>query len=317
MNPDLYGVSALAGLLCDGLMRSNAPSAKAGTPYDQVAGPFRRTHARSERTHESSAGTDGKSSQTHGASVRTSGRFSCQPAASVRTHAAGVCMEKRSAGTHAGNVRAENGFAGASGQFPGPEQRRAGIGAKRRGVRQSPAALAHCAARARTEKRQRTGALHDAAAFLPRPSKTAKLLDCGSPLPLSHYAAKSKALLSTNRTPILATHHRHEKRSMKKSFIIGIYSLIVLFTTAPIISVVIASTIASKCGCRLDEGNVHSCMVLGHDLGPLLYQMFVAGWFMLLTIPSGLLAFVAFTITVVVEAKRARKRSTPPKIVTN
>ena len=40
-------------------------------------------------------------------------------------------------------------------------------------------------------------------------------------------------------------------------------------------------------GCQVDEGSVHSCIVFGHEIGPLLYSMFVAGWFVLLTFPLG------------------------------
>jgi hypothetical protein len=54
---------------------------------------------------------------------------------------------------------------------------------------------------------------------------------------------------------------------------------------APLISVVIAGTIASRFGCRLDEGDAHPCLVLGHDLGDILYTMGVAGWLMLGTWP--------------------------------
>jgi len=87
---------------------------------------------------------------------------------------------------------------------------------------------------------------------------------------------------------------------MKKHFIIVTYLALVLFTTAPILSVMAASIIARACGAQLDEGSQHPCFVLGHDIGPLLYQMFVAGWFMLITLPTGLFAILVFTVILLV-----------------
>ena len=83
---------------------------------------------------------------------------------------------------------------------------------------------------------------------------------------------------------------------MKKSAVIFVYLALLLFTTAPILSVTAASAIAHSCGARLDEGDVHPCILWGHDIGPLLYDMFVSGWFMLITIPVGAIAILAFTV---------------------
>ena len=84
---------------------------------------------------------------------------------------------------------------------------------------------------------------------------------------------------------------------MKKHLIILIYLVLVLFTTAPILSVMAAAIIARACGAQLDEGSEHPCIVFGHDIGLLLYDMFVAGWFMLITLPVGLVAILGFTAT--------------------
>jgi Phospholipase_D-nuclease N-terminal len=78
--------------------------------------------------------------------------------------------------------------------------------------------------------------------------------------------------------------------------IVAIYASIALFTIAPLLSVLIASAIAWATGSKLDEGNAHPCVILGIDIGDLLYCMFVSGWFMLATIPLGLLATAFFTI---------------------
>ena len=66
-----------------------------------------------------------------------------------------------------------------------------------------------------------------------------------------------------------------------------IYVVLLLFTFAPILSAMIASAVASCCGARLDESGVHPCVILGVDVGGVLYKMAVAGWFALLTVPVG------------------------------
>jgi hypothetical protein len=73
-----------------------------------------------------------------------------------------------------------------------------------------------------------------------------------------------------------------------------IYLIIGLFTVAPILSVVIAASIAGACGCKLDEGDAHPCIVLGVDIGGVLYAMGLAVWLIPITLPIGLLTFWAF-----------------------
>ena len=81
------------------------------------------------------------------------------------------------------------------------------------------------------------------------------------------------------------------------------YGVIVLWTFLPMVPVVVASVIASACGCKLDEGSAHTCIVLGKDIGGVLYSMGVMGWFSLLTVPSGFLALVVFTVMIIKERK--------------
>ena len=85
-------------------------------------------------------------------------------------------------------------------------------------------------------------------------------------------------------------------RSLKKKTIFVIYLVFILFTTAPILSVLIASGIATSCGCKVDEGSAHPCIIYGVDIGGLLYKMGVAGWFMIVTIPIGLIGLFLFTL---------------------
>jgi hypothetical protein len=81
------------------------------------------------------------------------------------------------------------------------------------------------------------------------------------------------------------------------------YGGILLWMFLPMFPVVMASLIASVCGCKLDEGSAHTCIVLGMDIGGMLYSMGVMGWFGLLTVPSGFLLLVVFTVMIIKERK--------------
>ena len=87
---------------------------------------------------------------------------------------------------------------------------------------------------------------------------------------------------------------------------------IVLFAFAPIGSVMLCSVIANANGCKVDEGSVHPCIINGQDYGDLLYSLGVIGWFMLVTLPGGLVAFVSWLIFLILHralAKAVRCRS--------
>jgi hypothetical protein len=70
------------------------------------------------------------------------------------------------------------------------------------------------------------------------------------------------------------------------------YLPFVLWMIWPMIPVVIAGVIASWCGCQLNEGGIHPCVVFGKDIGGTLYKMEMMGWLSLLTFPSGLAVLV-------------------------
>ncbi|HEX5716124.1 MAG TPA: hypothetical protein VF179_08195 [Thermoanaerobaculia bacterium] len=97
----------------------------------------------------------------------------------------------------------------------------------------------------------------------------------------------------------------------RKTILIG-YGIIVLWMILPMISVFTASAIAEASGCSLDEGSAHQCVVLGTDIGESLYTMFVLGWMFFLTVPTGLVALVLFTVIVLVSARSKRIRSARP-----
>jgi hypothetical protein len=87
-----------------------------------------------------------------------------------------------------------------------------------------------------------------------------------------------------------------------RRFPMGVYwvalAVIVLLAALPVISVVIAGTIADANGCRVDEGSVHPCLVGGTDLGELLYTLGVLGWLMLLSIPAGIAAIGIWAVII-------------------
>jgi hypothetical protein len=78
---------------------------------------------------------------------------------------------------------------------------------------------------------------------------------------------------------------------MRRGF--ALFALVLLYTIAPILSVLIAGQIASSLGCRLDEGDAHPCLCLGVDIGRPLNVMFVSAWFALITLPTGLAGMIA------------------------
>jgi hypothetical protein len=83
----------------------------------------------------------------------------------------------------------------------------------------------------------------------------------------------------------------------------------VAFGIAPLISVIIAGTLASSHGCTLHEGGVNPCVILGHDFGQLLYTMGVMGWFMFLTVPVAIYGIgSSLVMAIVVFLTRRRKR---------
>ncbi|MCE2754287.1 MAG: hypothetical protein LW720_20710 [Pirellula sp.] len=86
---------------------------------------------------------------------------------------------------------------------------------------------------------------------------------------------------------------------MKTKNIIIAYVIIILYTIAPILSVMIASSIAQATGSQLDEGGAHPCIVFGFDIGGTLAIMFVMGWFALVTIPTGILSLIGLSVALI------------------
>jgi hypothetical protein len=93
-----------------------------------------------------------------------------------------------------------------------------------------------------------------------------------------------------------------------RSLFIG-YAIVALFTCWPILSVIVAGTIASWNGCTLHEGFTNPCVVNGKDIGGTLYAMGVMGWFMIATIPLGAISGLLWTIIWIVLKRRSMLRT--------
>jgi len=122
------------------------------------------------------------------------------------------------------------------------------------------------------------------------------------PLPASiTNPAPSQATCSTGWSPTTAISKCFNRLRWSRLTWVGRgYLCILVWTFLPIVPPLIASTVAVLCGSALDEGSVHPCVILGCDIGGLLYAMGVMGWFMLLTFPTGFIGLMAFTIVVLV-----------------
>jgi hypothetical protein len=84
---------------------------------------------------------------------------------------------------------------------------------------------------------------------------------------------------------------------------------ILAFAFAPVGSVILCAAIANAYGCKVDEGSVHPCIIGGHDYGELLYDLGVMGWFMLATLPAGVVAFVFWLIALILHRATWQRRA--------
>ena len=86
------------------------------------------------------------------------------------------------------------------------------------------------------------------------------------------------------------------------------YGIILLWMFGPLIPAIVAGVIAASFDCKLDEGNVHPCIVFGKDIGQTLYRMGVMGWFFLFTFPTGIPALIVFSLVVWWRNRTARNQ---------
>ena len=98
---------------------------------------------------------------------------------------------------------------------------------------------------------------------------------------------------------------------MKKRIIVGtllaLLAIITLLAASPILGVIFTAVVASALHCQVDEGSVHPCLYLGHDIGPLLYNLGVGGWLMIITLPILFICFVLWVGVAIIFFTRRRR----------
>lgn len=90
---------------------------------------------------------------------------------------------------------------------------------------------------------------------------------------------------------------------------IWVLILMVAIGIAPMVSVMLAASIADLNGCALHEGYVQPCIVFGTDIGGVLYTMGVMGWLMLISLfflAAGLLGLALEALLLIVRRTMRR-----------
>ena len=95
----------------------------------------------------------------------------------------------------------------------------------------------------------------------------------------------------------LITRHKGSKIAalMKSRIIQPIIAAIfcALFAIVPILNVLLGSFLGKITGCTsLNEGSVEGCIAFGMDISSQIYQLFVSGWYGVITLPIGAIALI-------------------------
>jgi hypothetical protein len=75
---------------------------------------------------------------------------------------------------------------------------------------------------------------------------------------------------------------------------------IVLIGIAPLLSGLVAGSIANAAGCQLDESGVHPCIINGEDYGETLLTMAMMTWLGIASIPLAIGLFVIYIAIVII-----------------
>ncbi|HEX9952225.1 MAG TPA: hypothetical protein VGB53_10680 [Rubricoccaceae bacterium] len=95
----------------------------------------------------------------------------------------------------------------------------------------------------------------------------------------------------------------------RRSPVVGL--LLLAFMLLPLGGVMAAGGLANLWGCTVDESGSHPCLVGGGDMGDFLLELFVSGWFMLLTMPAGAILLLAWLVFLLVGRRRGGLASGP------
>ena len=96
-----------------------------------------------------------------------------------------------------------------------------------------------------------------------------------------------------------------------------VYGIFVSWTVFPLVCVLIVSAASVIFGCTVNEGSPTPCVVFGVDIGKPLYTLGVMGWLGIVTLPSGGIALVLYTVFVVTESMIARRKRKAPSRAEN
>jgi hypothetical protein len=84
-----------------------------------------------------------------------------------------------------------------------------------------------------------------------------------------------------------------------------IYALLISFSLAPLMLTLLSLGMAQLNGCALSANQIEPCLVFGQDIGSLLLLGAFLGAFTAFTLPTGIIAMVAYKIYITVKNKAA------------
>jgi hypothetical protein len=77
-----------------------------------------------------------------------------------------------------------------------------------------------------------------------------------------------------------------------------VYGILVSWTIFPVVCVLVVIAISTIFGCQVNEGSPMPCLVFGVEIGKTLYTLGVMGWLGIVTLPTGGLALIVYTLLV-------------------
>ena len=81
---------------------------------------------------------------------------------------------------------------------------------------------------------------------------------------------------------------------------------ILVISALPLLLAIGTGTVAGWYGCIVNEGMSNPCIIGGSDYGDTFYTLFVLGWLGLITVPLGLMAVLAWTVSFAITGARAK-----------
>ena len=88
-----------------------------------------------------------------------------------------------------------------------------------------------------------------------------------------------------------------------------IYALLIVFSLAPLIVMLLSLGVAQLNGCSVSANEVQPCLVFGQDIGSWLLLGAFLGTLIVFTLPTGVMAMVALKIYTTVKNKSAGVKS--------